>query len=260
MIDFLVIGGGIAGLSAGARLSTMGTVIVLEGEDALGYHASGRSAALFEANYGSGPTVALSRASADYFVSANGGYLTPRGLMLIAGADEKPGFEADAAELGMSAISIEAAIEHFPVLNPDVVTYAAYHENALDIDTDRMMQDFAKVIRANGGQVLTKQQVTEIQHDQFWRVTAKETFEARNVVNAAGAWADVIATMAGIDPIGLTPCRRSMARIPAPGGLDVRTWPMLMGVGGNVVRQTRCGQPARLPRRRRRCRAPRRLY
>ncbi len=231
MIDFLVIGGGIAGLSAGARLSTMGIVTVLEGEDALGYHSSGRSAALFEANYGSGPTVALSRASADYFVSAHGGYLTPRGLMLIAGADEKPGFEADAIELGMSAISVEAAMEHFPVLNPDVVAYAAYHENALDIDTDRMMQDFAKVIRANGGQVLTKQQVTEIQHDQFWRVTAKETFEARNVVNAAGAWADVVATMAEIDPIGLTPCRRSMVRIPAPGGLDVRTWPMLMGVG-----------------------------
>jgi D-arginine dehydrogenase len=231
MIDFLVIGGGIAGLSAGARLSELGTVTVLEGEDALGYHASGRSAALFETNYGSGPTVALSRASADYFGSANGGYLTPRGLMLIAGTNEKSGFESDAVELGMSAISVDAAIKHFPVLNPDVVTFAAYHENAQDIDTDRMMQDFAKVIRANGGQVLTKQQVTEIQHDKIWRVTAKDTFEARNLVNAAGAWADVIAIKARVAPIGLTPCRRSMVRIPAPGGLDVRTWPMLMGVG-----------------------------
>ncbi|KUJ76202.1 glycerol-3-phosphate dehydrogenase [Ruegeria marisrubri] len=230
MIDFLVIGGGIAGLSAGARLSPHGKVVVLEAEDALGYHASGRSAALYEANYGLPETVELSKASADYHHSANGGYLSPRGLMLVAGPDQRADFEADTETLGLAPIPMDQAIARVPVLNPETVGFAAWHEAAWDIDTDRMLQDFAREIRGNGGQVLTRQKVTEIRRDGHWIVQATEAFEARMLVNAAGAWADEVAKLAGVEPIGITPCRRSMARIPAPGGQDVSTWPMLLGV------------------------------
>ncbi|TMV09974.1 FAD-binding oxidoreductase [Ruegeria sediminis] len=230
MIDFLVIGGGIAGLSAGARLSAHGKVVVLEAEEALGYHASGRSAALFEANYGLPETVALSKASDAYHRSANGGYLSPRGLMLVAGPDQRADFEADVTELGLEPMPLEQAIGLVPILNPETVGFAAHHEAAWDLDTDRMLQDFAREIRGNGGQVLTRRRVTSISGPGPWVVEAGETFEARSVVNAAGAWADQVAEMAGVGRIGLTPCRRSMARLPAPGGHDVSGWPMILGV------------------------------
>lgn len=232
MTDFLIIGGGIAGLSAGARLSAHGTVTLLEAETGLGYHASGRSAALFEANYGLASTVALSVASADYHHSANGGYLSPRGLMVVAGSDDGEAFARDLVSLKLDEIPVAEAIAKVPVLNPGTVGFAAYHSAAWDIDTDRMLQDFARTIRGNGGQVITGSRVTAIARTGAgWRVTANKDYDAANLVNAAGAWADPVAQMAGVAPIGIVPHRRSMARLPAPGGHDVSGWPMMLGVG-----------------------------
>ncbi|MEO9780748.1 MAG: FAD-dependent oxidoreductase [Sedimentitalea sp.] len=232
MSDFIVIGGGIAGLSAGARLSAQGTVTVLEAEDGIGYHASGRSAALYEANYGKPAIVALSVASGDYHHNANGGYLTPRGLLLVASAAQEAAFREDVDDLSLAPVSLEQSRSMVPIVNPDTVAFAAHHDSARDIDTDRMLQDFARVIRGNGGTVLTRAKVTSINRaDTGWQVgTTGGTHTAHNLVNAAGAWADEIAIMAGVTPIGITPYRRSMARLPAPGGHDVTGWPMLMGV------------------------------
>ncbi|NOD34581.1 MULTISPECIES: FAD-binding oxidoreductase [unclassified Ruegeria] len=231
MIDFLIIGGGIAGLSAGARLSQHGTVMVLEAEDALGYHASGRSAAMFEESYGPPSVVALNKAGAAFLHTQNGGYLTPRGLMLIGAQDQSDLFAADRRDLNMTHISVDDAIARVPILNPDQVGFAAISEAAFDIDTDRLLQDFARTIRNNGGTISTRHKVTAIRKDVHWIVTAGQNFEARNVVNAAGAWVDQIADLAGLPPIDITPRRRSMARLPAPGGHDVSGWPMMLGVG-----------------------------
>ncbi|WP_415919797.1 NAD(P)/FAD-dependent oxidoreductase [Tateyamaria sp. SN6-1] len=225
MSDFVVIGGGIAGLSAAARLAPHAQVTVLEAETALGYHASGRSAALFEQNYGLPAVRALNRASAAFHQP----YLSPRGLLLLGRAGEDAAFEADCSDMGLTEITMDAARAHVPILN-DTVTRAAYHADAQDIDTDRMLQDFARTIRANGGQIVTNARVTAIHPG--WRVdTTAGAFDGKRIVNAAGAWADVVARMAGVRPIGLTPLRRSMARIPAPGGRDVTRWPMMFGVG-----------------------------
>ena len=225
MSDIIVIGGGIAGLSAAARLATHARVTVLEAEDALGYHASGRSAALFEQNYGLPPVRALNRASAAFHQP----YLSPRGLMLVARQGEEDAFEADRADMGLTEIDMDSARSHVPILN-ETVTRAAYHADAQDIDTDRMLQDFARTVRSHGGQVVTGAQVTAIQPG--WHVTtADATYRGERIVNAAGAWADAIAQMAGVKPIGIKPFRRSMARIPAPGGLDLSRWPMMFGVG-----------------------------
>ncbi len=229
MIDFLIIGGGVAGLSAGARLSEHGTVTVLEAEDGLGYHTSGRSAALFEKGYGPNSVKALNEASAAFFET--NAYLTPRGLMLIGGRDQQALFQKDAQDLGVQEISPEDAIRRIPVLNAETVGYAAISNSAYDIDTDRVLQDFARTVRKNGGSVLTRQRVSSIRKSVHWTVETSESFEARNLVNAAGAWVDEVAQMAGISPIGITPYRRSIARIPAPGGHDLRNWPMMLGAG-----------------------------
>lgn len=229
MIDFLVIGGGIAGLSTGARLSEYGSVTVLEAEEGLGYHASGRSAALFEENYGPPSVIALNQSGSQFL--HNGSYLQKRGLMLVAGTDQHERFKADLDSLDMQEVSVEHARSLIPILHPDLLGYAAISHAAFDIDTDRLLQDFARVIRKNGGSVCTKSRVTGITKAENWLVDAHDTIEARNVVNAAGAWADEVAQLARMDPIGLQPRRRSMARIPAPGGHDVSDWPMMIGAG-----------------------------
>lgn len=231
MTRVIVIGGGIAGVSAAAELSEHSDVTLLEAEEALGYHASGRSAAMYEENYGNTAVRALNRASRPGHEAAE--VLSPRGLLMVALPEEADAFERDCAAMGMTEISLKEAHERLPILSPGIV-WAALHADAMDIDTDRLLQSFARQLRAAGGQIRTSARVTRIERSGQWQVEAGgETYEAEILVNAAGAWADVIAGLAGVAPIGLTPYRRSMARIPAPGGRDVRSWPMLFGPGEN---------------------------
>lgn len=231
MTDIIVIGGGIAGLSAAARLSADASVTLIEAEKALGYHASGRSAALIEQNYGAPSVQALNRTSVSYL--HDGGYLSPRGLMIIADQHEEDAFKADVAEMGVDPITQAEAMAFVPILDPAKIAFAAYHEDAQDIDTDRLLQDFARVLRSNGGTIVTGQRVQAIRHDPSgWQVdTGAQTLRAKTLVNAAGAWADELATMAGVQPLAITPHRRSMARIATPGGHDPARWPMFFGVG-----------------------------
>jgi len=230
MTNILIIGGGIAGISVGARLAAHASITVLEAESALAYHASGRSMALYEANYGMDSTIALARASGDFFHTETD-YLSDRGLMVVGKDGEDQALDADAVRMNLERISVADAISKVPVLNPETVKSAAFHADAWDIDTDRLIQDHAKTIRANGGRIAFNATVATINHDGRWIVsTGTETYEADVLVNAAGAWVDEIATLAGVDPIGFVPCRRSVARIPAPGGFDTRTWPMFFGI------------------------------
>lgn len=232
MIDFLVIGGGIAGTSAAARLAPLGKTLLLERETALGYHASGRSAAMFEANYGLASTIALNKASASFHTHAHGGFLSPRGLMFVAEHGQTDEFAKACDAFHAAPMAFDQAQSMVPILNPEAIGHVAYHEAAYDIDTDRQIQTFARTVRDHDGQVLTGQNVTDIHRTATgWEVTANgETHTARILFNAAGAWVDGIAQMAGIAPLGFTPFRRSMARIPAPGGHDVTKWPMILDI------------------------------
>ena len=232
-MDILIIGGGIAGISAAARLSHLGRVTLLEAEPALGYHTSGRSAATFEEFYGRPPVVALNQASEAYLRTANGGVLSPRGMLVLGRADQRASFEDTVAGMALDPVSFAEAQALVPILNRDTVAFAAHGVAAQDIDTDRLMQNFARELRANGGQVITSARVSAIRRTATgWEADCpKGSFAARLLVNAAGAWADQIAVLAGVAPLGLIPYRRSMARIPAPGGHDLRNWPMLFGPG-----------------------------
>lgn len=227
--DFLVIGGGIAGLSAGAALSPLGRVVVWEAEAGLGHHASGRSAALFEESYGLPPVVALNRASRDDHARA--GHMSPRGFLLV-GLTGEDGFDRDVAALGLEEIGAVAARERVPILS-ERVDRAGWHPDAFDLDTGAMLQGHARTIRRAGGTARTGMRLEALDRTAGgWLArTGTEDIAARTLVNAAGAWADGVARMAGVKPLGLTPLRRSMARLAAPGGCDVRGWPMLMGVG-----------------------------
>ena len=230
--DIVIIGGGIAGISAGARLAPHARVVVLEAEDSLGHHASGRSAALYEPYYGAPAVVELSMASGDFFRSIPG-VLSPRGLLLVAREEQRAAFDRDLSGMNFDRIPVAEAQAMFPILNTEVVALAGHASHAEDIDTDLLLQGFARTLRAQGGQIVTRARVETIARtDQGWRVTWPGGMtEAGLVVNAAGAWVDEVARLAGVQPLGFTPYRRSMARIPAPGGRDVSGWPMVFGPG-----------------------------
>lgn len=230
--DFLIIGGGIAGVSAAARLSHHGKVVLLEAESNLAHHASGRSAALYEPRYGLAPVVELSLASGDFF-RASPNLLSPRGLMILGRAGEDAAFEHDIADMELPEISVEQARSIVPILNPETVTRAAMAAHAWDIDTDLLLQSFAREAKANGAEFHLNARATAITKTATgWHVTtANGDHSSTILINAAGAWVDPVAQMAGIKPLGFQPNRRSMARIPAPGGHDVTHWPMMFGCG-----------------------------
>ena len=233
VVDFLIIGGGMAGVSVAARLSHLGSVTLCEAEDALGYHASGRSAAMFEETYGKPSTVALNRASKAYLESAHGGVLRSRGLLLVGGVDERGEFLRNQTDMAMQPISIDEARTMVPILNPATVDSVAYHAEAWDIDTDLLLQNFVREARANGTVILTDAGVSGIERTRSgWSVQTKlGTQSGKILINAAGAWVDEIAGMAGVAPLGFTPFRRSIACVPAPSGYDILGWPMMFGAG-----------------------------
>ena len=228
--DFLIIGGGIAGVSAAANLAKLGSVCLLEAESALGYHATGRSAAMFLRDYGNDVVRALNYASEAHLTASDGGVLSHRGLLSLGRAQDADDFTHDLDALGMAEISLDDAQEMFPILDRNVVTQAAYLKDAPDLDTGLLLQNYLKQARKHGTEVICNARVSAIRKDKNWVVQAGDTaYEARVLINAAGPWVDGVAKMAGAAAIGFQPYRRSMVRVPPPDGHDVRNWPMAHG-------------------------------
>ncbi|GLH18799.1 FAD-dependent catabolic D-arginine dehydrogenase DauA [Pseudomonas atacamensis] len=241
--DFIIIGGGIAGASTGFWLATHGKVIVLERETHPGYHSTGRSAALYTAAYGTAQVRALTQASRAFFDSPPSGFcehplLTPRGEMTVD-------FIGDPAELNnhylsakatvpqMQLLSADEACARLPILRREKVHGAIYDPSACDIDTDALHQGYLRGIRRNHGEVRTDCEVLGLSRDAdgLWIVqTNGETFSAPVLINAAGAWADKIAGLAGAQPLGLQPKRRAAFIFAGPEGVDTHHWPMLVSL------------------------------
>lgn len=228
--DILIIGGGMAGISAAARLAPHARVIVLEAEARPAYHSTGRSAAVYIRNYGNATLRALNAAAwpdfQDWQALADGPILTPRGVLTVAGEAELAELaEYEAGSSGLVTLTGAEAVEAFPLLDPARVVRALLEPEASDIDVDRLLQGFLKLLRDAGGKVVTDARVSALEHSGVWRAeTPVGSFEAPLVVNAAGAWADHVAGLAGIAPIGLQPYRRSIAVVPLIQ--DSSRWPV----------------------------------
>lgn len=232
--DVLVIGGGIAGLSVAARLSGHGIVTVLEGESAPGYHASGRSVAFAHYGLGNAPVRTLTALS----MAELAAHASVHPSLHIAGAgdiaaldaleDVHRQFSCDYARIGP-----EEARALMPCLKPEACAAALVDHGSLKLDTHAMLQAHAASLRAHGGTLVTGARVSAIVRENAeWRVEASgESYTAPLLINAAGAWADAVAQMADVTPIGIEPRRRTVISFAAPEGSDVRAWPFTKTVG-----------------------------
>ena len=231
--DVIVIGGGIAGIGAAAMLSGDAKVIVLETEDAPGRHSTGRSAAIFIRNYGNAVLRSLNAASAPFLESPDildlTSVLSPRGELLVAGEEDLPELEAylDGA-VGIERMTPDQAVELVPILRKELLVAAAYEPDAQDIDVDRLFQGYIRYLRHNGGTIATKASVEALSRDNgVWTITAGgKSYQAPIIINASGAWADVVAGLAGMSPIGIQPMRRTAAILPAPEIEGFDRWPL----------------------------------
>jgi D-arginine dehydrogenase len=233
--DVLVIGGGIAGLSVAARLSGQAMVTVLEAESAPGYHASGRSVAFAHYGLGNEPVRTLTALSMAE-LAAHG---TVHPALHVAAEDQLAALDAledvhRQYACDYSRIGPDEARALMPALKPEACAAALIDRGSLKLDTDAMLQAHVAQIRAHRGAVIPDARVTMIGHERGkWVVVrADGTRHAAPVlVNAAGAWADEVAKLAGVAPIGLQPRRRTVISFAAPEGEDVRHWPFTKTVG-----------------------------
>ena len=237
--DFLVIGAGIAGASAAYELAGKSKVVVLERESRPGYHTTGRSAATFIETYGNRLMRGLTSAGRAFFTGPPAGFaasplVSPRGCMLVATAGQAANLEREIADSqalspNVRALDAKAAQKLCPVLRPEACVLAMLDPDAMDIDVDVLHQGFLRALRARGGRVVTDAEVTglERRHGLWHAATPQGNFAAPVLVNAAGAWADAIAALAGAGRLGLVPKRRTIVAFDPPAGSDIRTWPIV---------------------------------
>ena len=239
--DIVVIGAGMAGAAVAAHLSEHARVRLLEMEAQPGYHSTGRSAAVFYEAYGNEQVRALTRASRSFLYSPPAEFcaaqlVKPRGILLVA----RHGQESALRRLLDSAVAtddlrettaLEATRLH-PLLRAQGLSGGLYTERCADIEVNELHRGYLRLFQSRGGTLSKQCEVTGLEQvSNGWQInTSREVLRADIVINAAGAWADEIAQLAGLDRIGLQPLKRTACLIPVPTGVRSDGWPMLVDV------------------------------
>jgi D-arginine dehydrogenase len=231
-----------AGASAAYHLAERARVVMVEREDAPGYHSTGRSAAMFTETYGPRPIRLLTGASGPFLRTPPAGFaevplLRPRGVLFVARPDQTAVLDEHETASRATGARIErldpdGMMRLAPVLRRDYVGGGMIEPDACDIDVDALHQGFLRGFKSRGGQLVVDAEVRGLaRHAGHWHVATKAgSFAAAMVVDAAGAWADEIAALAGLGRLGLVPKRRTAFTFDPPVGQDVRTLPLCYDV------------------------------
>ncbi len=238
--DFAVIGGGIAGASVAYELQARGSTILLERERLPGQHTTGRSAAFLVESYGNRTVQRLTRASRLFFEEPPPGFASrpivePRPMLWIARSDQRQRLAEKtklAVETGAELHEVDAdeARAMCPVVREDYAVSGVVEPNARSIDVAGLLNGFLRGFRARGGEIVTRAEVTGLERiGEAWEIACRgDRTHAGVVVNAAGAWAEVVGGLAGARPIGLQPLRRTVITFDPPPDCDIRRWPCLI--------------------------------
>jgi D-arginine dehydrogenase len=240
--DVVVIGAGMAGASIAFELAAELRVLLLEAEWQPGYHTTGRSAALFIPAYGFQHEAlrALTAASREQLQSPtsefhDGSLLRRRGLLYVSTREELPELEATYRSMaeyfpGIQWVGREFTRRVLPGLTDEYGAAAAFDADVFDIDVHGLHRAYLGGLRRRGGEFVCGAEVTALDRlAGFWRVsTGAGHWGTPLVVNAAGAWADRVAELAGVAGVGLQPLRRTAVLIDPPSGAAVDDWPSVV--------------------------------
>lgn len=242
--DLAVVGAGIVGASIAWHAAPRARVLLLEAEPAPGMHTTGRSAALFAEGYGPPMVRVLTRASRPFFANPPPGFSPvplwhPRGALFVGpetARDEAIALHDGLLRDGLEARLLDAAevAARVPVLRPEAAAVGVLDAGAADLDVDALLQAFLRGARDAGAVRVCDARLAALERDGdgLWTLVTVtgRPFRARRVVNAAGAWADVVGAMAGAAPVGLEPRRRSAFVFEPPAGLETAAWPAVIAL------------------------------
>lgn len=251
--DIVVIGAGIAGASAAAELAQFNSVGLLEMENHPGYHATGRSAAIFAQNYGPRQVRAITRASEPFFTKNDRAFsdtplFSPRPIIRIASRDQLPALKSLYKDMSVDCplrwLDQAELQELVPLLQKDKIVAGFMNETSQDIDVNGLHRGYLRRFQSRGGTLICNAPASRIAGTaQGWEITVGHNrIDAKVIVNAAGAWADEIAVMAGISPLGLTPLRRCAITFDAPPGYNTKALPMMVDVDDQFYLKPEAGR------------------
>lgn len=244
--DVVICGAGIAGASLAWRLATAGgggRVLLLERESQPGFHSTGRSAAMFMESYGPPQVRALTRASRAFYTQPPAGFteqplLHPRGVLYVATHEQQSLLDETWATMQAGGQQVQRvgaaeALARVPCLRAELIAGAIAEEDATDLDVHALHQAFLRGARAAGATLQCGAELVRgVAEDGHWTLTLADgqTLRAAAVVDAAGAWADDLATRCGVAPLGLQPRRRSAFTFKPPEGTDPTAWPAVVDI------------------------------
>lgn len=254
-VEFAIVGAGIAGVSCAYYLAQAATVAILEREHVAAYHTTGRSAALYSETYGGAAVRAITVASGPFYRQPPAGFtevplLAPRGALFVGGADRRAALDAAHAEFHALVPTVRRTdraetLALNPLLNPDAVDGGVHEPDAEDMDVAAIHGGFLKGARAKGASLRLKAEVEAVElKDGKWHLRLRDgdTVVAASIINAAGAWCDELAAMAGVRPIGLVPKRRTAFTFDAPSGVDIHDLPIVVDIDETFYFKPEVGQ------------------
>lgn len=247
VFDVIVIGAGMAGASVAAELAPNASVLVLEREKQPGYHSTGRSAAAYIPSYGfDNPSLRLlTECSFNFLASPPADFqiqtlMHRRGLLSLCPPEYTVSVETELEKLQMGIPNIvkvgrEGIRQRIPIINDEYSKAGWFEPDVFDMDVHALHSGYLKALKQAGAQVLSNCAIEAVARDQgVWTVsTDSARYSAPVIVNAAGAWADEFAMLAGVDRLGLMPLRRTAVLLDPPVGCDVSEWPLVMAADGS---------------------------